>query len=85
MNLFESMVLKASHLENLVLLEHLTRDVQGQILTVNNTLDKVQVIGNKLLTVVHDEHTAHIQLNVVSLLLGVKHIKLREVKTAIKP
>ena len=63
------------YLENLVLLQHLARDVERQILAVNNALDKAQVLRDQLVTVVHDEHTSHIQLDVVLLLLGVKQVK----------
>ena len=63
------------YLENLVLLQHLARDVERQILTVNNALDEAQVLRDQLVTVVHDEHPSHIQLDVVLLLLGVKQVK----------
>lgn len=63
------------YLENLVLLQHLARDVERQILAVNNALDKAQVLRDQLVTVVHDEHPSHIQLDVVLLLLGVKQVK----------
>lgn len=55
-------------LEDLVLLQHLTGDVEGQVLAVNNALHKGQPLGDELLAVVHDEHPAHIQLDVVALL-----------------
>merc|ERR1719468_952815 len=61
-------------LEDLVLLEHFSGDVEWKILRVDNTLDKVQILRDDLLTVVHDEHTSDIQLNVV-LLLVFKQIK----------
>ena len=54
-------------LEDLVLLEHLTGDVEGQILRVHNALDEAQPLGNQLLAVVHDEHPPHVQLDVVGL------------------
>merc|ERR1712110_669616 len=38
-------------LEDLVLLEGLTRDVEWKILRVNNTLDEGEPLGNDLLTV----------------------------------
>ena len=64
-----------AHLQDLVLLQHLTGDVQRQILTVHNTLDKAKVLWDEVITVVHDEHTSHIELDVVLLLLGVKQVK----------
>lgn len=45
---------------------------QGQPLT---HLHEVQVLGDDLLAVVHDEHTAHVQLDVVHLLAGVEHVE----------
>ena len=64
-----------TYLEDLVLLQHLTGDVEGQVLAVHNTLDKAKVLRDELITVVHDEDTSHIQLDVVLLLLGVKEVK----------
>ena len=63
------------NLEDLVLLESLTGNVEGKILRVHNTLDKVKVLRNDLFTVVHDEHTADKQLDVVELALLLKEIE----------
>jgi len=38
-------------------------------------LDKVQVLGDDVLAVVHDEHAADVQLDVVQLLAGVEHVE----------
>merc|ERR1712066_607771 len=65
------------HAENLVLLEGLTRDVQGQVLRVDDALDHVQPLGHELLAVVHDEDTAHVQLDVVALLLALEQVEGR--------
>eukprot|EP01137_Pigoraptor_chileana_P011499 Opistho-2@62467 len=65
----------ADDLENLALLEHLTRNVEGEILAVDDTLDKLEVVGNELLAVVHDKHAAHVQLDVVRLLLLLKEVE----------
>ena len=62
-------------LENLVLLERLTRNVERQVLGVNNALHKVEVFWDKLLAVVSDEHTTDIKANVVALLLRLEHIE----------
>lgn len=64
-----------AYLEDLVLLQHLTRNVERQVLTVHDTLDKTKVLRDEVVTVVHDEHSTYIQLDVVLLLLGVKKIK----------
>ena len=55
-------------LEDLVLLQHLARDVEGQILAVHDALHEGQPLGDELLAVVHDEHPPHVQLDVVALL-----------------
>lgn len=65
----------ADDLEDLALLQGFTRDVQGQILRVDNALDETQILGNQLLAVVHDEHPSHIQLDVVALLFVLKQIE----------
>mmetsp|Transcript_54409 Transcript_54409/g.86543 ORF Transcript_54409/g.86543 Transcript_54409/m.86543 type:complete len:301 (+) Transcript_54409:1263-2165(+) len=57
------------HLQDLVLLQHLTRNVQRQILRIHHTLNKVQVLWNEIFTIIHNEDTPHIQLDVVALLL----------------
>ena len=59
----------ADNLENLVLLEGFARDVQREILRVDDTLDEVEVLRNEVLAIVHDEDTANVELDVVTLLL----------------
>jgi hypothetical protein len=41
-----------NNFEDLVLLKGFTRDVQGEIFRVNDTLDEVQVLGDKIFTVI---------------------------------
>jgi hypothetical protein len=65
----------ANNLEDLVLLEGFTGDVQGQVLRVDNALDEVEVFRDKVLTVVHDENSADVKLDVVALLLGLEEIE----------
>ena len=65
----------ADDLEDLVLLQGLTRDVERKILGVHNTLDKVEVLGDEVLAIIHDENTANVELNVVALLLGLEEVK----------
>ena len=67
----------ADDLENLVLLEGLTRDVEGKILGVDDTLNEVEVFGNDVLAVVHDEDAADVELDVVALLLGLEEVEGR--------
>ena len=65
----------ANNLENFVLLESLTRDVKRKVFRVNDTLHKVQVLGNEVFTVVHDEYTTDVEFDVVALLLGLEEIE----------
>jgi hypothetical protein len=53
----------------------LARNVERKILGVDDALDEVEVLGNELLAVVHDEHAAHVELDVVELLLGLEHVE----------
>ena len=55
-------------LQDLVLLEGLSGDVEWQILRIDDALDKAQVLWDELITVVHDEDSPHVQLDVVGLL-----------------
>mmetsp|Transcript_104845 Transcript_104845/g.254472 ORF Transcript_104845/g.254472 Transcript_104845/m.254472 type:complete len:300 (+) Transcript_104845:981-1880(+) len=61
--------------QDLVLLQRLSGNVQGQVLRVHDALDHVEPLRHQFITVIHDEDTAHVQLNVVPLLLGLKKIK----------
>ena len=45
---------KLNNLENLVLLQHFTRDVEWQISRVHDPLHEVEVLGNELFAVFHD-------------------------------
>jgi hypothetical protein len=65
----------ADDLQDLVLLQGFTRDVERKILRIDNTLDEVEVLWNEILAVVHDEDTADIELDIVPLLLGLKEVK----------
>eukprot|EP00438_Fugacium_kawagutii_P011587 Skav217334 [mRNA] locus=scaffold1410:27082:28461:- [translate_table: standard] len=72
------------HSQDLVLLQGLTRDVQRKILRVHNTLHEIQPFWHELLAVIHDEHAANVELDVVSLLFGLKKIKGRQQGTELK-
>jgi len=56
-------------------LEHLTRDVEWEILRVDDTTDEVKPLGDELFAVVHDEDTSDVKLDVVSLLAGFEEIE----------
>ena len=65
----------ADNLEDLILLESLTRDIEGKVFRVDNTLDEVEVLGDEILAVVHDEDATDVKLDVVALLLGLEKIE----------
>ena len=65
----------ANDLQDLILLKGLTGDVEGEILRVDDTLDKVEVLGNEILAVVHDEDATDVKLDVVALLLRLEEIE----------
>jgi hypothetical protein len=65
----------AYNFEDLILLECLARDVEKEILRVDDTLDEVQIFQNKVLAVVYDENAADIKLDVVAFLLCLEEIE----------
>jgi hypothetical protein len=65
----------ADNFKNLVLLEHLTGNVQRKILRIDNALHEVEIIGNDFLAVVHDKDTTDIKLHVVLLLFSFEEIE----------
>merc|ERR1711988_182208 len=65
------------HAEDLVLLQRLARDVEWQVLRIYNALDEAEPLRDQLLAVVHDEDAAHVQLDVVALLLRLEEVERR--------
>jgi hypothetical protein len=65
----------ADDFKDLILLKCLTRDVERQVFRINDTLDEVEVLRNKVLAVIHDEDTADVELDVITLFLALKQIK----------
>jgi hypothetical protein len=61
-------------LKDFVLLQHFSADVQRKVVGINYTLDEAKVLRDEFLTVVHNEDSAHIQLDVVFLLLGLEEV-----------
>ena len=55
----------------LVLLEHLARDVERQRVAVHDALNEAEVLGQQLVELVGDHHAAHVELQVVLLLVVV--------------
>jgi len=65
----------ADDFEDLVLLKCLTRDIERQVFRIDDTLDKVEVLRNEVLAVVHDEDTADVEFDIVALFLALKQIE----------
>ena len=68
-------------LEDFVLLKSLTRDVEREILGVNNTLDEVEVFGNDVLAVVHDKDATDVEFDIVTLLFGLEEVERSTIDT----
>merc|ERR1711968_292578 len=64
-------------LKDLVLLKHLAGNVEGEVLRVHDPLHEPQPLRDDVLAVVHDEDAAHVELDVVGLLLVVEHVEGR--------
>ena len=62
-------------LQDLILLKHLTDQVEGKIFGIDNTLDEVEILRDNILTIVHNEDTLDVQLDIVQLLAGLEEIK----------
>jgi hypothetical protein len=65
----------ANDLEDLVLLQGFSRDIERKIFRVDNTLDEVEILGNEIFTIVHDEHAADVKFDIIALLLRLKEVK----------
>jgi hypothetical protein len=65
----------ADDLKDLVLLKSLTRYVEGKVLRVDDTFHEVEVFGDQILTIIHDEDTTDIELDVIPLLLGFEEVE----------
>jgi len=57
------------------LLKHFTRNVQGQIFGIDDTLDEVEPFGDEFFAVVHDEDTTNVELDVVQFLTSLEEIE----------
>ena len=62
-------------LHDLVLLESLTGQVEGKILRVDNTLDEAEPLGDEVGSIIGDEDTANVELDVVLGLLGLEQVE----------
>ena len=62
-------------LKNLVVLEILPADVEGEILGVNDTPDEAEIFGDEVFAIVHDEDPPDVELNVVALLAALEEVE----------
>ena len=60
-----------------VMLEHLTGDVQAQVLGIHNALDEAEVLRQQVLAVLHDQHAGGVELQPLLVLLGVEVVGRR--------
>ena len=65
----------ADDLHDLVLLQGLTGQVEGQVLRVDDTLDEAEPLGDEVGGVVGDEDAADVKLDVVLGLLGLEEVE----------
>ena len=65
----------ADDLHDLVLLESLTRQVEGKVLGVDDTLDEAEPLGDQVSSIIGDEDTADVELDVVLGLLGLEEVE----------
>jgi ParB-like chromosome segregation protein Spo0J len=72
-NLLDDVLLDDLH--DLVLLKGLTRQVEREILRIDNTLDEAQPLRNEISGIISDEDTADVELDVVLGLLGLEQIE----------
>ncbi len=57
------------------MLQGFSRNVERKILRVDDTLDEVEILGNEIFTIVHDENAADIKFDVVALLLRLEEVE----------
>ena len=58
----------------------LVENIEGKVLDIglnfcNDTLHEVEILGNKVFTIVHDEKTADVKFDVVALFLGLEEVE----------
>ena len=59
------------------MLERLAGDVEWEVFRVDDAADEVEIFGDEVLAVVHDEDAADVELDVVALLLGLEEVEGR--------
>merc|ERR1719474_288082 len=63
------------HLQDLVLLEHLSGDVEGKILRIDDAANEAEVFWDQFVAVVHDEDATDVELDIVLRLFVLKKIE----------
>ena len=62
---------RGDQLQLAIVLQHLARDVQRQILRIDQTFDKAVMVGQQIGAFVHDQHAAGVQLQALFVFAGV--------------
>ena len=66
-------------LKDFVLLQRLARNVERQILGVDDPPHEIEVFGNDVFAIVHDKDASDVELDVVAFLLRFKQVERRAV------
>ena len=61
--------------QDFVVLEILSADVKREIFRVDNTSDEAEIFGDEVFTIIHNEDSSDVELDVIFLLLGFEHIE----------
>ena len=62
-------------LEDLGGLDELSRNVKWEVFRVDDTLHEVEVLGDEVVAVIHDEDSSNVELDVVLFLLRLKEVE----------
>ena len=62
-------------LEDLVLLEELSGNVEGEVFGIDDTLDEGEVVGDEFVAIVNDEHSSDVEFDVIFFLLGFEEVE----------
>ena len=62
-------------LQLMVVLEHFTRDVQGEVGTVHQPFDKAVIIGKQVGAFIHDQHAVGVELKTFFVIFGIEIVR----------
>jgi hypothetical protein len=62
-------------LKDLIVLQELSGNVEGEIFRIYNSLNETQPFRNQLITVIHNEYSSNVEFDIVLLLLGFEEIE----------